>query len=162
MGQSQKEGVLIEGNREQLGSLLDNKWIRYFGYDLKKCWKQIDAQKPIPEWDAMIAAHLLDSEPAASLDRIIQKYLNEGEPSGIRETYRAQKALEKVLKEKMDKEGVLDLFQNIEMPLLFVLHKMGAKRHFNRSQRGKKSIPRAGSGFKEAGSGNIPFCGRKV
>ena len=127
MGHNKEARILAEGEKEQLGSLLDSKWIRYSGYDLKKCWKKISNQKPIPEWDAMIAAHLLDSEPAVSFNRVVQKYLSEGEPSGVQETYHAQIALQKILRKKLEEEEVLDLFQNIEMPLVSVLHDMEQK-----------------------------------
>lgn len=127
MGYGKEVRILKDEEKEQVGPLLDDKWIRYLGYDLKKCWKRMNIQKPIPEWDAMIAAHLLDSEPAASFERIVQKYLNEDEPLSLKETYQAQRTLEKILKEKMEEEGVFDLFQNIEMPLVAVLYKMEQK-----------------------------------
>ena len=127
IGHGSEVRVFKEENKEQMGPLLDNKWIRYFGYDLKKCWKKMNLEKAISSWDVMIAAHLLDSEPSASFERILQKHLNEGEPSGFKEIYQAHKVLEKILREKMESEGVFKLFQEIEMPLVAVLHKMEEK-----------------------------------
>lgn len=127
IGHGKEMRVFQEENKERLGPLLDSKWIRYLGYDLKKCWKRMNLEKPISSWDLMIAAHLLDSEPSASFERILQKHLNEGEPSGFKEIYQAHKALEKILRKKMEDEGVFKLFQEIEMPLVAVLHKMEKK-----------------------------------
>ena len=114
----------IEAAR-RLAPLLDRKWTRSRGYDLKKCYRKARFEKPIPEWDLMTAAHLLDSAPAASFHRIAAVHLGpEGPPSGPEEIFCAHKKLQEVLTEKMKAEEVFDLFQEIETPLSAVLHDM--------------------------------------
>ena len=116
--------VLRPEELKEISPLLDRKWIRYCGYDLKKCWKKLGCKQALPEWDAMIASHLLDSAAPVSFARTVEKHLNSGEPQNPDETYKIHQALKKALKKKMEAQGVLPLFKNLEMPLISVLHNM--------------------------------------
>ena len=107
-----------------ISSLLDSKWIRYCGYDLKTCWKKLGCKKPLPEWDAMIASHLLDSSSPASFSWTIKKHLNLEESNTPKEAYQIQKALKNTLEKKMQAQGVYSLFKDIEIPLIAILYNM--------------------------------------
>ena len=109
---------------QSINSLLDSKWIRYCGYDLKTCWKKLGCKKPLPEWDAMIASHLLDSSSPASFSWTIKKHLNLEESNTPKEAYQIHKALKKALEKKMQAQGVYSLFKDIEIPLIAVLYNM--------------------------------------
>ena len=106
------------------GQLLDEKWIRYSGYDLKSCWKHLGCKKGIPKWDAMIASHLLDSDSPVSFERVVQKHLNQSLPKNPGEAYQAHRALQNTLTEKMQSQNLLELFETIEIPLIAVLYDM--------------------------------------
>lgn len=127
MGKGGKVISLEEKELGEIASLLDEKWIRYCGYDLKSCLKKLGCRKAVPEWDAMIASHLLDSDVSLSFEKVLKKHLSEGMPKSPDETLKIFMALRKTLDEKMKKEGVFDLFNEIEVPLTAVLHDMEEK-----------------------------------
>ena len=126
-GNGKKLTVIRQSEMKEVRSILDSKWIRYCGYDLKKCWKKLGCKQPIPEWDAMIASHLLDSSPSISFSWTVKKYLNLEEPKTPEETCQAHKALRKQLEKNMESHGVFPLFRDIEIPLITVLHNMEEK-----------------------------------
>ena len=117
------ESPLPEGT----GELLDNKWIRYSGYDLKACWKHLGCKKPIPEWDLMIASHLLDSDSPISFEHVVTKHLKQSPSEDPKEAYQAHKVLRKTLEEEMKSKGLWELFKSIEIPLAAVLYNMEEK-----------------------------------
>ena len=123
-GSGKKVTALKTEELKKISPILDSKWIRYCGYDLKKCWKKLGCKKPLPEWDAMIASHLLDSTSPASFSWTIKKHLNMEESKTPEEAYQIHKALKKTLEQKMQAEEVYSLFKDIEIPLLTVLHNM--------------------------------------
>ena len=112
---------------EEVGELLDDKWIRYSGYDLKKCWKYLGCKNPVPEWDLMIASHLLDSSSPVSFEQVIKNHLNQSRSEDLKEDYQAHKILRKALEEKMKSQGLWELFETIEIPLTAVLYNMEEK-----------------------------------
>ena len=86
------------------------------------------------EFDTEIAAYIIDSSKGAyKLKNLIEKYLlitlKEDEDLLIKESFYLIK-IYNILKEKIEKENMKELFYNIEMPLIFVLSSM-EKEGFN-------------------------------
>ena len=119
-------------NEEQLKSLsefLDYKWVRYRGHDLKFFWKILKVKHPIAEWDSMLAGHLLSSLPSPSLRKLVHIYLNIPESHFLNPAqtlYQEQKLKEELLKQ-LEQEGMLSLYQEIELALTAVLYEMEEK-----------------------------------
>ncbi|MCZ0933381.1 MAG: DNA polymerase I [Oligoflexia bacterium] len=125
-----KTWVLL--NEEQLKSLsefLDYKWVRYIGHDLKFFWKILKVKNPVAEWDSLLAGHLLSSAPSPSLKQLFRAYLNIPESSFLNTAqtlYQEQKLKEELL-ERLEREGMLPLYKEIELALIVVLYEMEEK-----------------------------------
>ena len=76
LAQKRRLAVLAPPEWKEAARRLDEKWIRYAGYDLKALWRRIGCRQPIAEWDSMLAAHLLDSRPQSSFEALCRLYLN--------------------------------------------------------------------------------------
>ena len=125
----------------EAGRRLDKKWARYAGYDLKSLWRRLGCQRPLLEWDSMLAGHLLDSRPQSSFESLCQLYLkNEAgplkekpeakaaeepplrpQPEAI---YQKHQELKKILEQKLRQMSLKHVFQNIELPLTAALYDM--------------------------------------
>ena len=124
---SSKNFILLKHLEEPgLAGFLDHKWVRYLGHDLKFFWKKLQVQNPVPEWDSMIAGHLLDSKASPSLKSLCKIYLNiseEEELSLPQLLYQEQKLKEELLN-RLKQQELDTLFQHIERPLIDVLYDM--------------------------------------
>ena len=115
---------LEEDLYKKLGPLFDEKFIRYEGYDLKTCWKKLQCKKPTPQWDLMIASHLLDSKTSHSFFFLCQKYMSKEDISSPEESLQAHQSLKKLLKEKLEKTQLKEVYESLELPLIPVLYDM--------------------------------------
>ena len=89
-------------NLKNFASVLDEKWIRWSGYDLKSLWKKLELKNPLQEWDSMVAGHLLDSRPSSSFYSLCKQYLkSEEEPDSPETLYQRNIQLKEVLERKL-------------------------------------------------------------
>ena len=119
---------LIELAPESLKDMaapLDDKWIRWSGYDLKSLWGKVGLRKPVPEWDSMVAGHLLDSRPSHSFHSLCKEYLKSEEEAENPETlYQRHSQLKDILEKKLKTLDLETLFNEVELPLIPVLYDM--------------------------------------
>ncbi len=122
-----KKMVLIsERDLKDWAGFLDYKWARYLGHDLKRLWKKLEVKNPVPEWDSMIAGHLLDSKPSPSFRKLCEIYLSvsEEEELNAEQTALYAQELKQRLFNCLQQEELSALFQDIELPLTAVLYDM--------------------------------------
>ena len=118
--------VIDDMQLKSLADLLDYKWVRYFGHDLKFFWKVLKIQHPIAEWDSMIAGHLLDSKSSPSLKSLCKTYLDtpEEEEMSLPQLLYQERRLQEELAVHLKQQEMDTLFQEIELPLIAVLYNM--------------------------------------
>lgn len=115
--------VLDQSQLRGMTEFLDYKWVRYLGHDLKSFWRQLKPKNPVAEWDSLIAGHLLYSTAEPSLRTLLDRAFQipeEEELSLPQLIFHEQKLREKFL-QQLDKEGMAELFREIELPLIAVL-----------------------------------------
>ena len=118
--------LLNEEELKNLSEFLDYKWVRYLGHNLKFFWKKLKVKNPIAAWDSMIAGHLLNSKPAPSFKSLCEIYLKipEEESLSLNQVLFQEQQLKLKLLKLLEQEEMLKLFQDIELPLISVLHEM--------------------------------------
>ncbi len=110
----------------EAGKVLDEKWVRYCGYNLKSSWKKLNCLKPVAEWDAMVAGHLLDSKPSRSFKDLCYLHLKSTleDSVSIDEIYKLHQSLRLKLEEKLNKLKLEEVLKDIEIPIISVLYRM--------------------------------------
>ena len=106
-----------------LGALLSQKKIRWWGYDLKSIWKQMEVKTPIASWDLMIASYLVENKASTDLPALVRQHCEE-EELNENNVIPHLKDLRKHYEQKIQEMKLDFVFQNIEMPLVSVLYKM--------------------------------------
>ena len=109
-----------------LGELLDQKKIKWWGYDLKSLWKQMEVKTPIASWDLMVAAYLADNKTSVSLASLVRKVCG-AEELNDNNIISYLVELRKHYETKIEEMKLDFVFQKIEMPLVPVLYKMEKK-----------------------------------
>lgn len=111
-------------------TLLENKNIQKIGYDLKQLFKELYRKNIICNglyFDILIAAYLCSPGLRNySLEKIAFDELQEGNGEATASP-KLFYALYKTLNEKLRKEGLIKLFNEIEMPLVSILGEMELK-----------------------------------
>ena len=123
-----KKSYCLLGKEElkNLADFLDYKWVRYIGHDLKYFWKLLGVKNPVADWDFMIAGHLLSSLNSPSLDKLFQLYCEVSQEAqlSLPERLYQESLLYVKQNQLLQKEDLLDLYQDIELPLIAVLYEM--------------------------------------
>ena len=117
--------IVSERELKSLASFLDHKWVRYSGHDLKHFWRKLEIQHPIAQWDSLIASYLLGSA-SFPFRKLLNKSLSlsENENLNVRQIIYQEQKLKEELENRLKKEDLTELFQNIELPLISVLYNM--------------------------------------
>ena len=78
------------------------------------------------KWDSVIAGHLLSSKATPSFKSLCEIYLKipEEEPLSLEQVLFQEQQLKTQLLKYLEREGMLKLFQDIELPLIAVLYEM--------------------------------------
>ena len=121
---------LEEHNLFKVGSLFSEKRIAWCGHDLKKIWKDFNCKHPVPYWDSLTAVYSIESAPPGRLSSIFTKYLQQEQDSSslsAGEWHRICKKLKSRLTDIMEERGIMDFYQNVELPLTVVLFEMEQK-----------------------------------
>ena len=118
--------IIQPSDYQKAGSLLDEKWVRYCGYNLKSSWKNLNCSHPIPEWDAMLAGHLLDSKAAKSFKDLCEVYLktHSEDLATLEEIYKSHQQLRFCLEDLLKKNHLDHVLKEIELPVVSVLYFM--------------------------------------
>ena len=110
---------------EKLGSVLSDKKVKWWGYDLKRMWRKCQAEKPLAVWDLMISAHLVDGEPSKSFANLCERHL--GVSFSEEDSINYLIDLRDMFQKKMEDMNLQKVFAEIEMPLISVLYRMEKK-----------------------------------
>ncbi|MBC6415311.1 MAG: DNA polymerase I [Bdellovibrionales bacterium] len=124
---NKKNYILVtEKEFKSLSPLLDYKWIRYLGYNLKYFWKILNIKRPLAKWDSLIAGHLLKSLSEPSLRKLFQIYLNIPFDSflNLEEFLYQEQKLQEKLSDLLEQEAMKELYQDVELALTPVLYEM--------------------------------------
>ncbi len=118
--------LLEPSDYKDVGKILDEKWVRYCGYNLKSSWKKLDCVKPIAEWDAMVAGHLLDSKTSKSFKNLCYLYLKSTleDSSSVDDLYKFHQLLRSNLETQLKKSNLESVLKEIELPTISVLYHM--------------------------------------
>ena len=106
-----------------LGELLEQKKIKWWGYDLKSIWKQMEVETPIAGWDLMVAGYLVENKPSVDLASLVRQVCGEEELNENNIIFHLME-LRKYYEQKIEEMKLDFVFHNIEMPLVSVLYKM--------------------------------------
>ncbi len=106
-----------------LGELLSHKKIKWWGYDLKSIWKQMEVKNPIGVWDLMVASYLVENKPSTDFPSLVRQVC-EDEVLDENNIIPRLVELRKNYEQKIEEMNLEFVFQNIEIPLISVLYKM--------------------------------------
>jgi len=114
---------------KSLADFLDHKWIRYLGHDLKFFWRILKVKNPVPEYDSMIAGHLVGSLIQPSLRKLFEIHLNvpSSDSLSLGDLFYLEQELQAQLIKKLESEEMKTLYEEIEKPLIPVLYEMETK-----------------------------------
>ena len=117
-------GMRAEGGKALLEALLPDKNISFVFFDLKKFLGEYDGALPAGKiFDCRLAAYLLNPDRGSYAPaEIIFRYLSKNPAE--KEEVCFLLALKEVLEKELKEQKLLELFENIEMPLVSVLSSM--------------------------------------
>ncbi len=114
---------------QKIGHWFSDIRVAWCGHDLKKIWKQFDCTHPVPHWCSMMGSYLIESSPPGNFSQICERYLdceiNDATLPG--EYYQAHKILQKKLISRLTDLGIINVYQEVELPLITVLFEMERK-----------------------------------
>jgi DNA polymerase-1 len=113
----------IDGSPEELGAGTDKKNIRWSGFDLKKIFHQIEAHKPLVEWDSSLAAYVVRAGDSTDFDDIYKKFIGTNLPefASPAQIYKAHLELQHVLRDRLELFDGDKILRQLEFPLVPVL-----------------------------------------
>ena len=143
---SGKNFVLLE-SFEGLADFLDYKRVRYAGHDLKFFWRRLKIKKPVAEWDSLIAGHLSHSLAEPSFRKLLNMefHIPEEEELSLPQTVYQERLLRQSLSQRLKREEMSALYQDIELPLIAVLYDMerqGALLDLKELEKQSKAVNR--------------------
>ena len=116
-------------NLKKLGHFFSDQRVSWYGYDLKKIWKDFDCIHPVPHWCSMIAAYLVESGPPGSFENVSIKYVGEEISDSLvpGEIYQIHKKMKQALEMQLTELNMMTLYTELELPLISVLYEMERK-----------------------------------
>lgn len=116
--------ILQSSDYKKTSQVLDEKWIRYAGYNLKYSWKKLGCKNPVAEWDTMIASHLLDSQASKPFKVLCSTYIGKSiqEEDSIRDIYKTHLLLKRDMENRLKDLELTKVYKEIELPLISVLY----------------------------------------
>ena len=112
-----------------IGAFFSEKKIAWLGYDLKSLWADFNCAHHRASWCALIAGYLIEGGPPGDFNSLCLKYLKEKGDSSLEpgEIYRLHKNLKKELDKKLNTMNMIQLYEEVELPLISVLYEMEKK-----------------------------------
>jgi len=119
----------IEGSYESLGASTDQKHIQWSGFDLKKLFHQIKANKPTVAWDSALAAYVVRAGDSTDFGNIYKKFIGSSLPEFATpaQLYKAHVELQHVLQDRLSLFDGEKIVRELELPLVPVLLRMETK-----------------------------------
>ncbi len=113
-------------NLKKLGHFFSDRRVSWYGYDLKKIWKDFDCIHPVPHWCSMVSAYLIESGPPGGFENVAIKYVGEEVSDSMvpGEVYQIHKKMKKELEMRLIELNMLKLYTELELPLISVLYEM--------------------------------------
>lgn len=125
----EQELWVIEGDVGGLGAGTDKKHIHWSGFDLKKFFHQIKAEKPVVAWDSSLAAYVVRASDSSDLGEIYKKFIGTYLPefASPAQIYKAHVELRHVLEDRLGLFNGEKILNELELPLIPVLLRMENK-----------------------------------
>ncbi|MGZ3795263.1 MAG: DNA polymerase I [Pseudobdellovibrionaceae bacterium] len=113
----------VEGLSSELGAATNKKNIRWSGFDLKKFFHQIDARKPVVEWDSSLAAYVVRAGDSSDFGGIYKKFIGTDLPefASPAQVYKSHLELQHVLQDRLELFKGERILKELEFPLVPVL-----------------------------------------
>ncbi|MBX3035092.1 MAG: DNA polymerase I [Bdellovibrionaceae bacterium] len=119
----------VDGEVGALGAVTDRLSVQWKGFDLKKFWHRIQAEKPLAAWDAMLAAYVVEAKDCSDPAEVLKEHLDATLPefASPSQWLEVQGALREVLEGKLRERQVEKIYREYELPLAAVLFNMEKK-----------------------------------
>ena len=132
---------ILKPNLKQLGNILCEKRVKWWGYDLKNLWKLTQASNPLAGLDLMVAGHLVTAQTSQSLSYFCESLLNIEftEEEGMKHLLQ----LKDRINEKITEMNLNEVLVEIENPLISILYQMdkrGVLLDVSELQKEKKNL----------------------
>ncbi|MGZ3743286.1 MAG: DNA polymerase I [Pseudobdellovibrionaceae bacterium] len=113
----------VEGLSSELGAATNKKNIRWSGFDLKKFFHQIEARKPVVEWDSSLAAYVVRAGDSSDFGGIYKKFIGTDLPefASPAQVYKSHLELQHVLQDRLELFKGERILKELEFPLVPVL-----------------------------------------
>ncbi|MFN9067763.1 MAG: DNA polymerase I, partial [Bdellovibrionales bacterium] len=114
---------------EELGPVVtefEKRKVKWFGFDLKNIWRELQAENPLLGWDSMLAAYALRAGDCTDFSKIYFQFCGEqwSELSSPEVTYKNHLKLKQVLEEKLKSSEMLSILKSLDEPLAPILLRM--------------------------------------
>ncbi len=114
------------GAKEDWQNLFSKFKISWFGFDLKKIWRELNLKNPVAAWDSMVAAYLIKSEPVDNFEETITEFLLQdiSQITSVHAFFKLQIQLKTKLEQLINDNHLNKIFYEIEIPLIGILLEM--------------------------------------
>lgn len=121
------QAIQVEASLSEIGEVLGPKMLGWRGFDVKSLWRDLSLQEaPTPKWDSMLAAYVVKAGSIEGFDKVYSQYLGRPiqELSAPEDLLQNEFELESVLREKLEETRGMTVLEEMELPLVPVLHSM--------------------------------------
>ncbi|MCB0390336.1 MAG: DNA polymerase I [Bdellovibrionales bacterium] len=115
---------------KEVGKVLGKKKLKWRGFDLKTVWRDLHLTPSItPMMDLMLAAYVASSTAMDTFDNCHEQFLGKKIPdlAGGKELFDCYNELEPYILDRLEEVGGKKVLNEIELPLVPVLHDMESK-----------------------------------
>ncbi len=121
-----KKLLRVEAATEEIGEILSHKKLQWKGFDLKAVWHLMGISDPRADWDAQLAAYVLNPGNTETLSDVYSKFVGEPWPPMLSsgDLYKIHLGLERTLCKALKADHGDKVLREIELPLVPVLYEM--------------------------------------
>lgn len=137
----------VPAEDKAIGEVLQQKHLRWRGFDVKQVLKTLDLPLQVVEWDAMLAAYVTKPEQIGTFEEVFEEYCGKKLPdlASPGDYMRAHLELQDVLEDKVKEGQGEKVLSDLELPLVPVLSAMelrGIKIDFEELKRQSSDLAR--------------------
>ncbi|MCB0348572.1 MAG: DNA polymerase I, partial [Bdellovibrionales bacterium] len=116
---------LLQESEYDLAFLDSDKW-QWKGFDLKTVWRLLKLKQTKAKFDLQLAVYSYTSTATESLIEVFRNMFTDPNPilEDVAKSYAALRTLEEVVTDLLQSTGVGDIYNQVELPLLPILHRM--------------------------------------
>lgn len=122
----EKKVFVVKDDMEKLGHVLSDYQIGWKGHDLKEFWAHVSLKNPKPVWDHHLAAYVVKAGEIGNFESVYNNILHLKLPDfpSPAQVIQAHMHLEGHLRSKLKERNGTKVYEEIELPLIPVLHSM--------------------------------------